>query len=100
MQVVLFIEPEELAIVSPDTNLKLSAVLYPVAAAAMGAEPEHSVPTLGLALSFRFMPNCLLPGELVVADDIAVMVSVPEASVEPKTETTMPFEALVSTVKV
>ena len=71
-----------------------------MAAAAIGAEPEHSAPTSGVVLFFKFIPNCSEPTELVVADDIAVIVSVPEASVEPETETTMPFVALVSTVNV
>lgn len=42
-----------------------------------------AVPTAGVVLATRFIPNCAVPIVLVVADDIAAIVLLPDVSVGP-----------------
>ena len=87
----------EPAIESPETNLKLLELPYPVAAAP--TPPEGFAPTFGLVLYTRFIPNCFDPGEEVAGTVIASIVFGPEASVLPIAWTTYPLLALLEIEK-
>lgn len=79
------------AIVLPVTNLKLLAVSYPPVGKARPlkfvplAAGVIAVPTAGVVLTARFMPNWLTPCVLAVGDDNAVMVLPPDVNVAPLT---------------
>lgn len=73
-------------------------MLYPEAAVAVPV-PETADPTDGVVFATRLSPNCLLFIEEAVGELSAVIVLLPEVSVEPLTEIEYPRLPLVEAVR-